>query len=209
MARLHHVSRETLLALRPTMRGPVSEGPSWKASRPDALDAAIAPWFSLTPRSPSFDSRVGDSDAELSATMATFGGVTGPRARGEGLPEGTEPPAVVLGGNPVAPGTPAGPVAMRPRQCSVRLRLSAEGLAPGRQCLVLVAVATMGGRDHRVQLMLGETMLGEDRVRGEDRLGVLLDVPDDGRLLLELWLRLASSDAEAHLGVRGIQGHLL
>ena len=91
----------------------------------------------------------------------------------------------------------------------MRLRLSAEGLAPGRQCLVLVAVATMGGRDHRVQLMLGETMLGEDRVRGEDRLGVLLDVPDDGRLLLELWLRLASSDAEAHLGVRGIQGHLL
>lgn len=190
------------------MRGPQSGEPSWKAARPEAGDAALSPWFSLTPRSPSFDSRVGDSDAELSATMATFGGVTGPRGPAQ-QSEGTEPPPVVLGGNPVAPGTPAGAVAARPRQCTVRLRIAAEGLGAGRQCLVLAAVTALAGRDHRVQLILAETMLGEPPVHRDDRIAILFDVPDDGRLRVELWLRLASSDAAATLGVRGIQGHLL
>lgn len=191
------------------MPSPILAGASWKPARPDAPDAALAPWFSLTPRSPSVDSRVGDSDAELSATLATFGGVTGPRPREAGLPDGVETPPVVLGGNPVPPGTPPGPVAHRTRQCTARLRIAAEGLGPARQCLVLAAVTALGGRDHRVQLLLGESSLGEDRVAGEERLAVLLEVPDDGTLRVELWLRLASSDVDAQLGVRGVLGHLL
>lgn len=209
MARLHHVSREQLMALRSSMQGPVAEGSAWKVTHPDGPDAAVPAWFALTPRSPSIDSRVGDSDVELTATMATFGGITGPQVVASAHPGGAEAPAVVLGGNPVAPGTPAGPARARTRQCTVRLCLAAEGLARGRQCLVLAAVRAMGSGEHVVQLLLAETILGEDLVRGEDRLAVLLDVPDDGRLRLELWLRLCSHDTGAQLGVRGIQGHLL
>lgn len=191
------------------MQGPVADGSTWKVAHPDGPDAAVPAWFSLTPRSPSTDSRVGNADEELSATMATFGGITGPRVAPIGHGGGAEPPPVILGGNPVAPGTPAGPRESLMRQCTVRLRLAAEGLARGRQCLVLVAVRAMGVGEHRVQLLLGETILAEDAVRGEDRLGMLLDVPDDGRLRLELWLRLCARDPGAQLGVRGIQGHLL
>lgn len=189
------------------MRGPAADGPTWKAVRPDGTGQAVAPWFSLTPRSPSVDSRIGGSDVELSATMATFGGLTGPRST-VGLVDGAEPPPVVLGGNPVAPGTPAGPVAARPRQCTVRLRLAAEGIAGDHQCLLLAAVCALSP-DCRVQVLLGELALGELTVHGEDRLAILVEVPDDGRLVMELWLRLCSLDPEARLGVRGIEGHLL
>lgn len=189
------------------MRGPATDGATWKAVRPDGSGSAVAPWFSLTPRSPSVDSRVGGSDVELSATMATFGGITGPRATA-GVVDGAEPPPVVLGGNPVAPGTPAGPVAARPRQCTVRLRIAAEGIDGDHQCLVLAAVCGLSP-DCRVQVLLGELALGEVTIGGEDRIAVLVDVPDDGRLVMELWLRLSSLDPDARLGVRGIEGHLL
>ncbi|MCX4241027.1 hypothetical protein [Paraliomyxa miuraensis] len=216
MARLLHVTAEQLVAVRAAMRAPMPDGPSWKAARPEAPGEAVAPWFSLTPSSPSFDGRIGgrigdrigDADVELTATMATFGGVTGPRSATAGLPDGAEPPAVVLGGNPVAPGSAAGPTAMRSRQCAIRLRVAAEGLASDRQCLVLAAVCGLHPGS-RVQVLLADHTLAELPVNGEDRLAVLLDVPADGMLRLELWLRLASHDAAARLGVRGIVGHLL
>jgi hypothetical protein len=207
VARPLYVSRAQLLAVRTSMRGPAADGQSWKAVRPDATGDAVAPWFALTPRSPSIDSRIGGSDIELTATMATFGGVTGPRST-IGLVDGPEPPPVVLGGNPVAPGTPAGPVAARPRQCSMRLRIAAEGIVGDHQCLVLAAVCGLSP-DCRVQVLLGELALGELTVTSEDRVAILVEVPDDGRLVVELWLRLASLDPEARLGVRGIEGHLL
>ncbi|MCA9709182.1 MAG: hypothetical protein KDK70_25280 [Myxococcales bacterium] len=209
MARLHHVSREQLLALRPSLQGPRVGEASWKAAHPEGPDAALPAWFSLTPRSPSIDSRVGGSDVELTATLETFGGVTGPRVAALERIGAAEPPAVVLGGNPVPPGTPAGPVEARTRQCTVRLRLLAEGVPRGRQCLVLLAVCALGSGEHRVQLLLGEATLAEDVIHGEDRLAVLLDVPNDGHLQVDLWLRLCASDAGAQLGVRGAQGHLL
>jgi hypothetical protein len=207
MARPLYVSRAQLLAVSASMRGPAADGPSWKVVRPEGPGSAVAPWFSLTPRSPSVDSRVGGSDVEITATMATFGGITGPRST-VGLVDGAEAPPVVLGGNPVAPGTPAGPVAARTRQCTVRLRIAAEGVAGDHQCLVLAAVCALSP-DCRMQVLLGELALGELTVAGEDRLAVLVDVPDDGRLVMELWLRLSSRDPEARLGVRGIEGHLL
>ena len=165
--------------------------------------------FPLTPRSPSIDSRVGDSDVELTATMATFGGITGPRVAPARRTNGTEPPPVVLGGNPMPPGTPPGPALERSRHCAVRLRLAAEGLGRGRQCLVLAAVSAVGTGDHRVQILLGDTSVAEDPVGKNDRLVLLLEVPNDGRLLVELWLRLASLDIGAQLGIHGFQGHLL
>jgi len=209
VAVLHYVSREQLMSLRPAMTGPEGEGTSWKVTHPDGPDTAVPAWFSLTPRSPSIDSRVGGSDVELSATMATFGGITGPQVDSSRRGGSAEPPPVVLGGNPVAPGTPAGAPHERSRQCAVRLRLSADGLGRGRQCLVLAAVSALGTGDHRVQLLMGDTTVAEDLVGKDDRLALLLEVPDDGRLLVELWLRLASTDARAQLGVRGVQGHLL
>jgi len=208
MAKLLHVTAEQLLTLRPAMRGPVTDGPAWKPARPEGAAEAVVPWFSLTPRSPSFDSRIGGSDVELSATLATFGGVTGPRSATAGLADGAEPPPVVLGGNPVAPGSPPGPVAMRARQCTLRLRLSAQGLSPDRQCLVLAAVCGLHP-GCRVQVLLAEHALAELPVTSEDRLAIRLDVPPDGLLRVELWLRLASHDPAARLGVRGIVGHLL
>lgn len=189
------------------MRGPATDGPPWKAVRPEGSAAAVPPWFSLTPRSPSVDSRIGGSDVELTATMATFGGITGPHAT-MGVTDGAEPPPVVLGGNPVAPGAPAGPVSMRPRQCTVRLRLAAEGIEGDHQCLLLAAVCAPTP-DCRVQVLLGELALGEVTVATEDCIAVLVETPLDGRLVLELWLRLASASADARLGVRGIVGHLL
>lgn len=200
-----YVSRAQLLAVRSSMRGPAADGPTWKAVRPDGAGDGVAPWFALTPRSPSIDSA--GAEVELTATMATFGGITGPRST-VGLVDGAEPPPVVLGGNPVAPGTPAGPVAARSRQCSLRLRVAAEGIVGDHQCLVLVAVCGLSS-DCRVQVLLGELALGELTVAAEDRVAIHVEVPDDGRLLVELWLRLASLDPEARLGVRGIEGHLL
>lgn len=185
--------------------------PSWKPARPRTEGAGLRPWFDLTPRSPSIDSRVGANDVELSATLATFGGVTEPGPGATGPDDGAERPPVILGGNPVAPGTPAGPIEHRSRQCTVRVRVSAEGLSRGRQCLLLAALAALGHpeRPHYVQVLLGETVLGEDLITGDDRVGVLFDVPDDGRLALDLWLRLAASEVGARLGVWGVQGHLL
>jgi hypothetical protein len=207
VARPLYVSRTQLLAVSASMRGPAADGPTWKAVRPEGSGEAVAPWFSLTPRSPSVDSRIGGSDVELSATMATFGGITGPRTV-VGLVDGAEPPPVVLGGNPVAPGTPAGLVAARSRQCAIRLRLAAEGIAGDHQCLVLAAVCALSP-DCRVQVLLGELVLGELVLAGEDRLALLVEVPEDGHLVMELWLRLCSPDPDARLGVRGIEGHLL
>jgi hypothetical protein len=207
MPRPLHISREQLLAVRSSMRSPATDGPSWKVVRPDRSGDPVAPWFSLTPRAPSIDSHIGGSDVELSATMATFGGITGPRST-VGLLDDAEPPPVVLGGNPVAPGTPAGPVAARSRQSALRLRVAAEGIVGDHQCLVLAAVCGLSP-DCRVQVLLGELALGELTVAGEDRIAILVDVPDDGQLLLELWLRLCSLDPDARLGVRGIEGHLL
>jgi hypothetical protein len=207
VARPLYVTRTQLLAVSASMRGPATDGPTWKAVRPDASGSAVAPWFSLTPRSPSVDSRIGGSDVELSATLSTYGGVTGPRTTA-GLVDGAEPPPVVLGGNPVAPGAPPGPVAARSRQCAVRLRIATEGIAGEHQCLVLAAVCALCP-DCRVQVLLGEVALGELTLAGEDRVAVLVDVPDDGRLVMELWLRLCSLDPDARLGVRGIEGHLL
>lgn len=209
MALLHYVSREQLRALRAPSPTPEPEGATWKVSHPDGPDAAVPAWFSLTPRSPSIDSRVGASDVELSASMATFGGITGPGVAPARRASGGVPPPVVLGGNPVAPGTPAGALDERTRQCAVRLRLAAEGLGRGRQCLVLAAVSAVGTGDHRVQILLGDTTVAEDPVGKDERIAVLLEVPNDGRLQLEMWLRLASSGARAQLGVGGIEGHLL
>ncbi len=164
--------------------------------------------FVLTPRAPSVDSRVGGTGVELSATLATFGGMTGPEATA-GLDANTDTPLLVLGGNPVVPGTPPGTAVERARHCAVRLRLVAEGLARGRQCLLLAAMRALAPTEHRVQVLLGHEVLAEDIISGEDRVAVLLDVPDDGRLQVELWLRLASHDPHARLGLRGVQGQLL
>jgi len=190
------------------MRGPLASGTSWRAARPDPPATAVQPWFSLTSRSPSIDSRVGDHEVELSATLATFGGVTGPASEA-GHPDAIETPPIVLGGNPVAPGSPAGPTTERSRQCTACLRVAAEGIPRSRQCLVLAAVSALGSGDHHVQSILGDAMLGEDLIVGDDRVALLFDLPNDGHFVLELWLRLASLDRDARLGLRGFQGHLL
>lgn len=209
VAPLHYVDREQLTALRSSMQGPHTEGLSWKVSHPDGPDAALPAWFTLTPRSPTLDSRVGGADVELTATLETFGGVTGPPVASPKRTGGIEPPSVVLGGNPSPLGAPPGSVRTRQGQCTARLRLLAEGLGRGRQCLILAAVAALGSGEHRLQLVLGASVIAEDPILGEERIAVLFEVPTDGHLLLDLWLRLCSADAGARLGVRGMQGHLL
>ena len=192
-------------------RMPKVGAPSWKPARPRAEGSGLRPWFDLTPRSPSIDSRIGADDVELSATLATYGGVTEPGPGSAGPEDGAERPPVILGGNPVAPGTPAGPIEHRTRQCTVHVRVAAEGLSAGRQCLLMLAVAALGEpqRPHWVQVLLGETMLGEDHINADDRIGVLFDLPEDGRFALDLWLRLAANEVSARLGLWGVQGHLL
>lgn len=168
----------------------------------------MEPWFALTPLSPLIDSRVGAGGIELSTTLATFGGVTEPQREGSANAS-DPPPGVIVGGAALPPGSPAGPLADRERHSGLRLHLSAEGLGPRRQCMILAAVVACGLGDHAVQSLLGDVVLGEDPIEGEDRIALLIDVPANGRLSLTLWLRLISSHARSRLGIHGVEGHLL
>ncbi len=211
MARLHHVPVHTVVAQRPSS-GPVTGGPTWKASLPTP-SRAVEPWFSLTPQVPSVDNRLGSSsDAGIAATLETFGSVTGPSVSGHAVKSaaGSEAWPAVLGGLPVPPGTPA-PAADTEffRYSHARIALDADGLGRGRQCLLLVAVRAVGpGEQAGVQLFAGTECIGEDPVTGDDRIGALIDVPDHGALALDIRLRLVGAPA-ARLAILGVQGHLL
>ena len=205
MARLHHVRLQTVVAQRST-EAPATGGPSWKASHP-IPHGAVEPWFQLTPRVPSIDTRVGRSgEVGVAAVLECFGAVTGPSAM---LPGGTEASAV-LGGQPAAPGTPAPAAAAEfGRHSHVKIAVDAEGLSSGRQCLLVIAVRGLGTSERAaVQIFAGTAFVGEDQVQGEDRLAVLLDVPDHGRLAIDLRLRLVGGLA-TRLAIHGVDAHLL
>lgn len=205
MARLHHVAAATVLAQWPA-DGPSTGGPTWKPSHPTPV-GAVEPWFALTPRVPWVDNRLGTkSDAGVAATLETFGGVTGPSA----LVPGSESAPAVLGGQAVPPGTPSPPtVGEFSRYSHARIALDAEGIPTGHQCLLLVAVRALPPREvAAVQLFVGTDHIADDPITGEDRLALVVDVPDGGRLALDIRLRLVGGPTE-RLAILGVAGHLL
>jgi len=205
MARLHHITVDTVVAQRPRT-GPATLGPTWKPSHPTPL-GAIDVWFSLTPSVPSVDNLTGlDSELGVAATLETFGGVTGPTA----ARPGSEPFAAVLGGQAVAAATPApATVDEFARHSHARLALAAQGLGAGRQCLIIAALRATGPTERAaVQLFAGTQFIGEDAVHGDERIAVLIDVPENGRLALDLRLRLVGGPA-TRVAILGVQGHRL
>ena len=207
MARLHPVRASTVLSQWPN-DGPTTGGPTWKPSHPTPV-GAVEPWFSLTPRVPALDNRLGTkSDTGVAATLETFGGVTGPSALVAG--SGSEAWPAVLGGQAVPPGTPAPPsVAEFSRYSHARIALEAEGIPTGRECLLLVAVRALPPREvAAVQVFVGTDHIADDPVTAEDRLALLVDVPDGGRLALDVRLRLVGGPTE-RLAILGVAGHLL
>jgi hypothetical protein len=212
MARLRYIDAGLLSAARATFRPPLLPGPSWKAARPRAT-SGLEPWFELTPRACAIDTRVtGGDGVGVAASLETHGGVTGPDLGAAAFArDGLDPPEVTLGGCVVQPGTPApDDLAELERQCTVRIAASADDLARGGQLLLLVAVRGLGDGDSAiVQSLVGHELVGEDLVRGEDRLGALVDIGIAGAFSFEVWLRLAGPTPRARLGVRGAQGFLL
>lgn len=206
MPRLHHVPLRTVVSQTPSTRL-ATGGPTWKPSHP-VPRGAIEPWFSLTPRGSAVDNRtVGAADEGVAATLETFGSVTGPSATFSGAGEAW--PAV-LGGQPVAPGTP-GPTAEAEflRHSHACVALDADGLGQGRQCLLLVAVRAVGPTERAaVQVFVGTEFVAEDQIHQEERIAVLVDIADNGRLRIDLRLRLVGG-YDARLALLGVTGHRL
>jgi hypothetical protein len=207
VARLIHLTRRDLVVAAAGFEPVPQASPEWKARRPRET-STLTPWFELTPTSPWIDSRVSERGAPgVAAALQTFGGLTGPDLRAE-LYDSARAAQVVLGGNPIAPGTPppSEPHGFR-RQCAVRLAVAADGIEGDRQCLVLVAVHGFDGAI--VQSFAGLHAIGEAAVFGEERVAVLVDVPESGELALDLWFRLCATRPSSRLGVQGIDGFLL
>lgn len=207
MARLHHVSSGVLTGTTAGASLP-TRSTGFKAT-PPAARVGVEPWFSLTPGSPTFDTRVSAGDAPgVAATLESWGAVTGPD-----VPHGPDA-WLVLGGHAVVPGTPAPAVVDALRKHSVaRIAVTSEELAGSRQILVLVSVRSLVPEgDASVQVLLGTHMVGEDAIArapaGDDRIAVLIDALPGAAVSFELSLRLAGA-ASARLAVLGVAGHLL
>ena len=210
MARLVHIDAELVRSQRGWMRPPSTGEAAWRATRPRD-PGGVEPWFALTPRSPGVDTRVGGSAGPgVAASLETFGGMTGP-AFAAALGDGSGVDEVILGGNPVPLGTPAPehPKAFDRYSC-IRIAIYAEGVARGRQCLLVGSMRARGANDLAgIQTFVGRAPVSEDLLRGEERLALLIDVPEDETFILELRWRLCGSDLETTLGFRGVTGYLL
>ncbi len=179
----------------------IEPGSSWRPTRPGGDDPVPA-WFSLTPRAPSADTRVGGGPGLL-ATLETSGGVTGP-----GTVDGA---TVTLGGAMVSPGA-AAPASFESfaHDCTIRLALAASGLRRGAQALIVFAVGTESAEERAiVQSFAGLVPVGEDLVFGDDAVSFCVDAGDDGALGLRLVLRLCATERRPRLGLRGVVGYLL
>lgn len=199
MARLHHITKAMLSAAGPAPK--IEPGSSWRPSRPGG-DDPVPPWFTLTPRAPSADTRVGGGPGLL-ATLETSGGMTGPGA--------VDGAIVTLGGAMVSPGA-AAPASFESfaHDCTIRLSLAASGLRRGAQALVVFSVATESAQQRAtVQSFAGLVPVGEDIVYGDDAISFCVDGGDDGALGLRLVLRLCASEHRPRLGLRGVVGYLL
>jgi hypothetical protein len=183
------------------------DAPTWRPARPRQA-AAVEPWIALTPEAPSSDTRVGGRlGPGVVATLETFGGLTGPAVLA-GDDAGAERVPIVLGGAIVPPGTPPpDDAATFAQRCAVRLRVRAEHLGRGRQCLLVFALRGEG--PVIVQSFVGLVPVAEDAVHGEDRIAFAVDADDAGGLALALVLRVCGTDPGVRLGVRGVVGYLL
>jgi hypothetical protein len=207
LARLIPITPELLLAARPGLEPPPATH-SWKARR--AQDP-LAPWFTLTPSSPTVDERLDEDDIGVAASLELSGvvaGVLSPELR-----KCIDEDAIVLGGGAVARGTPVDTNLVRMRQqlraqSTIRVRVAANGLASGRQCLLIVSLWATG--QPSLQVFLGGMTVDEVALRdGAERLVLLIDTGRHDELLLDLWLRLSGEPERAYLAVRGVQGFLL
>ncbi len=207
MARLIPIAPEVLLAARPGLEPPPTTN-SWKARH---VQAPMAPWFELTPGSPSVDERLDERDAGVAASLELFGGVAG--LLPDELRKRADEGAAILGGGVVPRGAPADSDLNRLRrrfraQSTVRLRVAASGLSSGRQCLLVFSLWAAGNPG--LQVFLGAMALDELGLRdGPERLALLVDVGRQDSLLLDLWLRLCGDHERARVAVRGVQGFLL
>lgn len=171
----------------------------------------MAPWFELTPASPSVDERLDEHDAGVAAALELHGAIAG--LLPDDLHKRVEEGAVVLGGGPVPRGAPADSELKRLRrrfraQCTIRLRVAASGLSSGRQCLLVFSL--WGAGNAGLQVFLGAMAIDEVGLRdGPERLALLIDVGRQDALLLDLWLRLCGDHEHARVAVRGVQGFLL
>ncbi|MGB1016495.1 MAG: hypothetical protein ACPG4T_20325 [Nannocystaceae bacterium] len=207
MAHLIHIDPAILGRAAANMEMPPTAVGEWMARRPSG---PLGPWFELSPASPAIDGRLEDGPG-VTAALECFGGVSGllpgPLRRLPSLG------AAVLGGHPVMPGSPAEHDVSKFRrqlraQCSIRLRVAASGLVPGRQMLLLICL--YAHRAPVVQTFVGTTQVDEAALSpGDARYGILMELDDRGGRVCELWLRLAGRSVATHLGVYGVQGFLL
>jgi hypothetical protein len=208
MARLLHVGAAMVVAARNRLAPPTPAPAGFKATRPGE-PSVVEPWFELSPRVPSVDTRVGSSAGiGVVAWLEVYGSSLGPGRPLAGASEGLE---VVLAGNPVPVGTPGpdDPSVFR-RHCCLRLCAIAEDLREGHQLLLVVPVRGLGPTDDAtVQVFAGTQALDQPRITGDDRIALVADAPADGRFGLEVWLRLCGDHPHAAVGVRGAQGFLL
>lgn len=210
MARLIEVSAASVAQARTRLSAPAMAGGRFKVSRP-GTPAMLEPWFELTPRLPCIDSRVSVGSGGVVAWLETYGGVTGPALARPSTGDAVGDDEIVLAGNPAPPGTP-GPESVEGfrRQCAIRVAIMAQDLEPNRQLLLIIPARGLGPTGEATfQVFLASHALAQDQVRGDDRLAVLLQVPSDGRLCNELWIRLCGHGPDAAVGIRGVQGILL
>lgn len=204
MARLLYISAQAVLTQRRVFTLPRKTASGFKPARPKD-HALVEPWFEVSTLAPAFDSRAAAIDGiGVVAWFETYGGASGPDLR-------KNPSEVVLSGNPVPSDAPPpdDPAEFR-RQCSARVVIVAEGLDHTRQLLVILPLVGRGPSDMaRVQLFLGNALLSELTVTGEEVIALLLDVPGDRALSLEFWVRLCGSGPTAAAGVRGAAGYRL
>ena len=185
---------------------PTSSG--FKATRPGE-PSVVEPWFEVSPRVPSVDTRVGSSvGLGVVAWLEVFGGAVGPGRALAHSPEGID---VVVAGDPVPPGTPGpeNPILFR-RQCCLHLSVMAEQMRDDQQMLAVIPARGLGPSDDAlVQVFAGVHALGQVRVVGDDRIAIVVDAPSDGVMGIDFWIRLCGEDQSAAVGFRGAQGFLL
>jgi hypothetical protein len=141
----------------------------------------------------------------VAAILETFGGITGPTLAADGH----ERDVIVLGGNPVAGGTPApDDLSAFERQCTARVCVAAQSLGRPRECIVVIGASARGpDRRTRVQAFVGRELVGEDVVYADDRVAVLFELMAD-EVVFELRLRLAG-DRDCMLAITGAEAFLL
>lgn len=210
MARLIHVPASTVAAAKSNLQAPSLPANRFKVSRP-GRPAVVEPWFELTPQLPWVDSRVTAGSGGVVAWLEIYGGVTRPGTLSTSTEPRTDEAEVVLAGNPVPRGTGA-PDAVTGfgRSCSMRVAVLAQDVDPARQLLLIVPARGADPYERAsYQTFLGLHPMTEDEVRGDDRIAVLLDVPADGKLDLEVWIRLCGTGPDDAIALAGAVGILL